>query len=123
MNRLIEFRAKRIDNGEWVYGAYVPDYTLEDPTEVAWIADNEYGIHYEVDPKTLGQAFEIKGTKYFEGDCLSWRSNTLRVVFKDGLLLAVSENGDVQPMALWPRLDECAVSGTIHDQAKEKDPS
>lgn len=115
MNRSIEFRGKRLDNGEWVYGAYIPDYTLEDPTEVAWIADNECGINYEVDPKTVGQAFEIKGAKYFEGDRLTWRGNTLRVVFKDGLLLAVSESGDVQPMGLWPKLDECVASGTMHD--------
>ena len=27
MMREIKFRGKRIDNGEWVYGAFVPDAT------------------------------------------------------------------------------------------------
>jgi len=66
--KLNEFRGKRLDNGEWVFGAYIPDYTLEDPTECVWIADKEYGINYPVDPKTVGQLVETNEGKFYEGD-------------------------------------------------------
>lgn len=51
--KLIECSGKRLDNGELVYGAYIPNYSLDDPSEAGWIADREYGIHYPVDPKTV----------------------------------------------------------------------
>jgi|GEM_PF-6657325 len=49
----IECCGKRLDNGELVHGAYVPDYTLDNPSEAGWIVDREYGINYPVDPKTV----------------------------------------------------------------------
>lgn len=119
MSRLLEFRGKRLDNKEWVFGAYIPDYTLENPTDFVWIADNEYGINYPVDPKTIGQAFMINEVKYFEGDLLRWRGNTLRVVFDNGMLLAVHENGDFQSMGTWDGLDKSFVVGNIHDAGDE----
>lgn len=66
--RRIEFRGKRLDTGEWIYGAYIPDYTLDNPNEACWIADKEYGIHYAVDPETVGQLVETNEGKFYEGD-------------------------------------------------------
>ena len=66
MNKQIEFRGKRIDNGEWVYGYYVYDYRKE----IHYIFTNIVGITnagfkpkqcdyqldcFEVDPSTIGQ--------------------------------------------------------------------
>ena len=55
MNRQIEFRGKRIDNDEWVYGYYVENklgnhfiYEIERNGEFVWNS-------YEVDPLTVGQ--------------------------------------------------------------------
>ena len=55
MNRQIEFRGKRLDNGEWVYGYYVENklgnhfiYEIERNGEFVWNS-------YEVDPLTVGQ--------------------------------------------------------------------
>lgn len=71
--RSIEFRGKRVDNGEWIYG--VPFfqenqcYMIED----LFICD-EYqctgATNTEVIPETLGQytGLTANGTKIFEGD-------------------------------------------------------
>lgn len=79
--REIEFRGKRIDNGEWVYGFYVKsqEYYTQDVSNAILSADgNHYGFgeytfetYNEIDESTLGQYtgfVDNNGTKIFEGD-------------------------------------------------------
>ena len=56
MNRQIEFRGKRIDNGKWVYGYYVKYGFVgkEKHYIVPSYASDLYAI--EVDPSTIGQS-------------------------------------------------------------------
>ena len=75
----ILFRAKRIDNGEWVYGYYIKTHDYLDNREIHLIVGidstsfpaNEITGTNEIDPETLGQytGFTDKnGTKIFEGN-------------------------------------------------------
>ena len=61
MNREIEFRGKRVDNGEWVYGYY---WTNEVDNHFIRVTKTETGLFvikdYEVDGKTVGQYTGIK---------------------------------------------------------------
>lgn len=76
--RDINFRGKRTDNGEWVYG-YVCCYgwTGEEKT---YIVPNYASALYsiEVNPETVGQCIDLKdrnGINIFEGDIIYAVSN------------------------------------------------
>lgn len=73
MNRTIYCRAKRIDNGKWVYGALFQSSEELDKTFI--IFSVSYGSSLmgfdgvEVDPSTVGQfVAHCKGIDLYEGD-------------------------------------------------------
>ena len=67
--RDIKFRGKRMKDGKWIYGAYIPpDCTY---WEYPSIADNNH--RFEIEPETLGQYTgykDVDGNEIYEGDVL-----------------------------------------------------
>ena len=121
--REILFRGKRIDNGEWVYGAYMAhDYdghtifnqNLEDGTLQG----------FEVIPETVGQYTGLKdnnGVKIFEGDI--FRDDEYFVIVKyfvdGGFSVDYRMPGgrwiNYGELYYYLKDYECKVIGNIHD--------
>lgn len=71
--RTVEFRGKRTDNGEWVYGFVRRQY---DDTGMEYVfITTQCGDEYEVNPATVGQftdCVDKNGDPIFEGDILHY---------------------------------------------------
>ncbi|EAC5047738.1 TPA_asm: hypothetical protein GYX36_13250 [Listeria monocytogenes] len=123
--REIEFRGKRIDNREWIYGNLMQ---FEDSATFIF-ADERKGAStltyahfiinnmHAIDEKTIGQYTGLKdknGKKIFEGD-IGWDEHNECygvVKFEEGKFLYVWENIAED---LWEVADGIEICGNIHE--------
>lgn len=73
----IEYRGKKIDTSEWVYGFYwnEQDYSAKDKIIRHYIKSFDDGLDYEVESTSLGRytgKTDINGVKIYEGDSVNF---------------------------------------------------
>ena len=136
MNRYT-FKAKRVDNGELVYGNFInPKYIVEELTYVStmqFIADCQTksleGVIYEIIPETLCQCTGLQdrdGKAIFENDIVELNNVEFRVDYSYGSFefshdCDIDKNCDdadyINPIDY--KVDECKIIGNKFD--KEED--
>ena len=130
--REIKFRGKRVDNGEWVFGSFIPD-ALEgsDSDLVSWGFIRRYNRDVrkmetiEVDRETVGQYTGLddkNGVKIFEGDIVREYANDYTPIYQNGIYMAYNVDKINDPYVstqfnvIWR--NGCEVIGSIHDNPK-----
>lgn len=121
MNRKIKFRAKTINEGEWIYGMTISHGTIARKRDNLYMEVSE-GKWKGVDPETLGQftgMLDRNGKEIYEGDIVMQRSYSgvkpMVVRFEQGAFIVGWHGGSstqTRPMLIQKR---CEVIGNVID--------
>lgn len=91
MRRVIKFRGKRTDTGEWVYGSLI--LCTNDHPFILPISDNAAGIGHPVERDSVGQFtgfIDTRGKEIYENDLIRiedgmhYSHSPFRVLYEDG---------------------------------------
>lgn len=126
--RKVLFRGKRVDNGEWVYGAYFFDGRRH--YIITAINDKDHAMYgcrstdvtlFIVIPETVGQYTGLtdkKGSKIFEGDVVKDPGNIIFFVEWQPFSASYQISNAMRHYLFCMRyMDMFEVIGNIHDDA------
>jgi len=93
----IEFRGKRIDVGEWVYGNLCLNI-LGNLGIQEIVGSHKFKLFREITPETVGQYIGLKDknrVKIYVGDIVKFGLNTYQIIFECGGFCLLDKDGDM----------------------------
>ena len=130
MQRIIKFRGKRVDNGEWVYGDLyqvrkpfhdeITDvFIVEWRKDLCLVSGAPSNNHWwrKVDPATVGQFTGLtdkNGNEIYEGDVLS-KEPFLKVTFENGGFCFSNDLLSGSDRLSQERVGRLSIIGNIHE--------
>ena len=131
--REILFRGKRMDNGEWVEGAFCPKscddpfWPMVDKPSIIKLEEHCDGFWFDVDPTTVGQYTGLtdkNGKRIFEGDVVRHyndqrnpESYDVGAVWWDSDHLCFKRTSFPESVFVWKQIqgNSYEIIGNIHD--------
>lgn len=114
MERIIKFKAKRLDNGKWVEGDIIHKNNGVYIYNPQLVNKRGYSVQYiKVDPSTICQFTGLKdedGTEIWEHDILKNLPMTNEVIFRNGSFIIVEDYDDD---IVEEPLSNCVLEGNI----------
>lgn len=130
--REILFKAKRLDNGEWVEGyyAFARELLCQENVHVIFTGDG-FNWYYKIDPSTLCQYTGLtdkNGKKVFEGDRMETKYKDEDEVFvmkgtvvyiKNSFMVLLDDGWNILEDLDAIYLAQARVIGNIHDKENQ----
>lgn len=120
--REIEFRGKKVNSGEWLYGDLIHD-NIEGCYIYPLDAENLYKENAVI-PDTVGQftgLYDKNKKKIYEGDVVhldAWNPDAMQIVFMEGAFCMANENREFLGDIHYANNNQCTIIGNIHDNPK-----
>lgn len=117
MKRVIKFRGKFIETGEWVYGFYWSAISFLELRHYILIDHNE---SFQVDPDSVGQFVgycDKNGVEIYEDDILECNKHRFTVTFKEGEFTYIDHDFWFDEWYWADDSKRCRVVGNIHEPA------
>ena len=118
---LAEYKAKRVDNGEWLYGHYQEFRELSSRKNVSIISRPD-GFSFKIDPETLGQYtgfLDKHDERIYFGDTMTNGKFSVNIIRHENGGIGFNARSGAVSTVDGRSLKRLKITGNMHDRVGE----